>query len=69
MGFTCAIWQELTQTKEHEDGYNVMIGNTTELTTEAASIPSRTLYVPLQFWFNRHVGCAFFYGWCTKIKA
>jgi hypothetical protein len=52
------IWQELTQTKEHEDGYNVMIGNTTELTTEAASIPSRTLYVPLQFWYSRHVGCA-----------
>lgn len=52
------IWQELTQTKEHEDGYNVMIGNTAELTTEAASVPSRTLYIPLQFWFNRHVGCA-----------
>ena len=50
------IWQELTQTKEHEDSYNVMIGNTTELTTEAASIPSRTLYIPLQFWFNRHIG-------------
>lgn len=52
------IWQELTQTKEHEEGYNVMVGNTDELTTEAASIPSRTLYIPLQFWFNRHVGCA-----------
>ena len=52
------IWQELTQTKEHEDGYNVMIGNTAELTTPAASVPSRTLYIPLQFWFNRHVGCA-----------
>lgn len=52
------IWQELTQTKEQEDGFNVMIGNTTELTTEAASIPSRTLYIPLQFWFNRHVGLA-----------
>jgi hypothetical protein len=35
-----------------------MIGNTTELTTEAASIPSRTLYVPLQFWYSRHVGCS-----------
>jgi hypothetical protein len=52
------IWQELTQTKEHEDSYNVMIGNTTELTTEAASIPSRTLYIPFQFWFNRHTGSA-----------
>lgn len=52
------IWQELVQTKEHEDTFNVMIGNTTELTTEVASVPSRTLYVPLQFWFNRNVGLA-----------
>jgi len=50
------IWQELTQTKEHEDGFNVMIGNTTVLTTEASSIPGTTLYIPLQFWFNRHIG-------------
>lgn len=52
------IWQELTLTKEHEDGFNAMIGNTVELTTPAASIPAATLYVPLQFWFNRHIGCA-----------
>lgn len=52
------IWSELTQTAEHEDGYNVMIGNTAELTTPAASIPSARLYVPLQFWFNRNPGLA-----------
>jgi hypothetical protein len=52
------IWQELTLTKEHEDGFNAMIGNTVELTTPAASIPAATLYIPLQFWFNRHVGLA-----------
>lgn len=52
------IWQELTQTKEHEDGYNVMIGNTTALTTEASSVEGTTLYIPLQFWFNRNVGLA-----------
>jgi hypothetical protein len=46
------IWNELTQTAEHEDGYNVMIGSTVTLTTAAASIPSATLYVPLQFWLN-----------------
>jgi hypothetical protein len=50
------IWQELTLTKELEDTYNVMIGNTTELTTPAASIPARTLYIPFMFWFNRNVG-------------
>jgi hypothetical protein len=52
------IWQELTLTKEHEDGFNAMIGNTVELTTPAASIPAATLYIPLQFWFNRHIGLA-----------
>lgn len=52
------IWQELTLTKEHEEGFNVMIGNTTALTTPAANIPATTLYIPLQFWFNRHVGLA-----------
>jgi len=50
------LWQELTLTKELEDTYNVMIGNTTELTTPAASIPARTLYIPFMFWFNRNVG-------------
>jgi hypothetical protein len=52
------IWNELTQTAEHEDGYSVMIGNTTTLTTPAESIPSATLYIPLQFWFCRNPGLA-----------
>jgi len=50
------IWNELTQTAEHEDGYNVMVGNTTALTTPAAAISAATLYIPLQFWFNRNPG-------------
>lgn len=50
------IWQELTQSAEHQDTYDVMIGNTSELTTEAASIPQTTLYIPLRFWFNVNVG-------------
>ena len=52
------IWNELTQTAEHEDGYNVLIGNTTALTTPAETIPSATLYIPLQFWFCRNPGLA-----------
>ena len=52
------IWKELTLTSEKEDNYNVMIGNTTELTTEAAYIPSRTLYIPIPFWFTEHLGLA-----------
>jgi len=52
------IWNELTQTAEKEDGYNVMIGNTTTLTTAASTIPASTLYIPLQFWFCRNPGLA-----------
>jgi hypothetical protein len=55
-GIFMHIWQELTLTAEHEDTYNVMIGNTTVLTTEAATIPATTLYIPLQFWFNTNIG-------------
>lgn len=52
------LWSELTLSAEHEDGYNVMIGNTTALTTAASSIDAATLYIPLQFWFNRNAGLA-----------
>jgi hypothetical protein len=50
------IWNQLTQTAEHEDGFNVMIGNTTALTTPAAAIPAATLYVPFHFWFCENAG-------------
>lgn len=46
------IWNELTQTAEHQDGYDIMTGNTTDLTTAGTSIPATTLYIPLQFWLN-----------------
>jgi hypothetical protein len=52
------IWSELTQTAEHQDGYNVMIGNTTALTTPDSTIAAARLYIPLQFWFNRNPGLA-----------
>jgi len=38
-----------------------MIGNTTALTGATASpntLPQTTLYIPLQFWFNRNPGLA-----------
>ena len=52
------LWSELTLSMEHDDGYNVMIGNTAALTTQAAAISASTLYIPLQFWFNRNPGLA-----------
>jgi hypothetical protein len=52
------IWHELSQTKALESTYNVMIGNTTDLTDELATVPGKTLYIPLEFWFTQHVGLA-----------
>jgi hypothetical protein len=52
------IWNELTQTAEKIDGYSVMIGNTTALTTQASTIDATRLYIPFQFWFNRNTGLA-----------
>lgn len=53
------IWSELTQTAEHEDGYNTMIGNTSALTGNTSNpCPAARLYIPLQFWFNRNPGLA-----------
>lgn len=62
------IWHELTQTAGHAIGYANMVGNTPDLTnlTEVAStdlvdnkvVPSKVLYIPLQFFWNRNPGLA-----------
>ena len=52
------IYNELTQSAEKADGYDVMIGNTAVLTTQAATIPAATVYIPLIFFWNRHSGLA-----------
>ena len=57
------IWDQLTLSKEKECGYKKIIGQTTELTyiTDPITkphLPQTTLYVPLQFWFNRNPGLA-----------
>jgi len=59
------IWNELTQTAGHQIGYANMVGNTPDLTsiytsTASASItvPSKILYIPLEFWWNRNPGLA-----------
>ena len=49
------IWNELTQTSEKLDGYDLMIGNDTEMITSTGTggtTPAYTVYVPLQFWLN-----------------
>lgn len=57
------IWNELTQTAGHQLGYANMVGNHPSLVTpvenksgSAVSVPGKTLYIPLQFWFSRNPG-------------
>ena len=53
------IWWELSHKVGQERGFARMVGDVPELTTiDASEKPSYTLYVPLQFWFNRHNGLA-----------
>ena len=52
------IWQNLTQDYNVKGVYDKMIGNESIMTTPATSIAERTVYVPLQFWFNRNPGLA-----------
>ena len=54
------IWYELAREgHDKERGYAKMVGDVPEL-TEYNSLPKPEylLYVPLKFWFNRHVGLA-----------
>ena len=58
-----SIWSELTQTEERRRGYNMMIGkfdnyNPADTTGTYAFATSKTLYIPLQFYCNRHNGMA-----------
>lgn len=51
------IWYELARTGDHERGYAKMIGDVPELTEYNNKIkPQYTLYIPMQFWFNRYIG-------------
>jgi hypothetical protein len=60
------IWQEIARDISHDRGYNKMIGDVPELTrldpvrdASTGTIKDEyTLYIPLQFWFNRNNGLA-----------
>jgi len=52
------LWYELSHTVDQERGYNKLVGDVSELTTLSTVTPGYTLYVPLQFWFNRNSGLA-----------
>ena len=52
------LWYELTHTEEQTRGYAQMVGDVLELTELQSSLPQYSLWVPLQFWFNRNTGLA-----------
>lgn len=54
------VWYELAHDAgDGERGYDRMIGDVPELTAyNGQRKPEYTLFIPLQFWFNRHVGLA-----------
>ena len=57
------IWNELSQTAGHENGYKAMVKGTAsdDTNTDASGGDeemSKTLFVPLQFWFCRNPGLA-----------
>ena len=53
------IWYELTRQGKHDRGYASQIGDVEEMTAyNDRPKPQYTLYIPLQFWFNRNYGLA-----------
>jgi len=52
------IWYELARNWAHDRGYDVMIGNTSALTTLNTSHAQTYLYIPLKFFNNRNDGLA-----------
>ena len=52
------IWYELARNFAHDRGYDKMIGNNSDMVTLAHSRADTTIYVPLQFFFNRNEGLA-----------
>jgi len=52
------VWYELARNWAHDRGYDVMIGNTAELTTLSNKHDEAVLYVPLKFFNNRNDGLA-----------
>lgn len=54
------IWYELARDAgDKERGFAKMIGDVPELTAYNCKVkPEYNLYIPLKFWFNRHVGLA-----------
>lgn len=58
-GVWLEIWFELARSGDRDRGFAKMLGDVPELTRYDSSPKEEyTMYIPLQFWFNRHVGLA-----------
>ena len=51
------IWNELTQAEGKKEGYKTMVGDDLAA-APAVSKAATTLFIPLEFWFNRNPGLA-----------
>lgn len=52
------VWYELTSDTVQDRGYGKMIGDVDELKLMSYNQSDYTMYIPLQFWFNRNNGLA-----------
>ncbi len=52
------IWAELSVDAAKQTGFDALIGNVPAMTTQAASIAARRVYVPLPFWLCQDTGLA-----------
>lgn len=52
------IWNELTQTAGHWDGYKMMVGGNDNVTSASGDFRDNVVFIPLQFWFCRNPGLA-----------
>ncbi len=52
------VWYELARKFAHDRGYDIMIGNTKELTCSTVGTAQATLYIPLYFFCCRNDGLA-----------
>jgi hypothetical protein len=52
------LWYELARNTSHNRGYDMMIGNNSDMTKLSTSTKANTLYIPLQFFCNKFNGLA-----------
>lgn len=52
------IWNQLTRNFALDRGFDIMIGNVPSMYNYNHYHPEYTMYIPMQFFFNRHISNA-----------